>query len=297
MKVVKFFSAIIGVGLLLGITLGIPDSFSEQLIEAHPTSLTYSIYQNPAISGTVTDNNGNPVSDVHVYSFFSYGKEEVLTDKNGKFFLRSDEKYPQGSFSVEVYANSANYLSRTVVYFDVEEPIRQESNSTLQKSQSKNGVSIHEMIKQVKSHNLEKHQTLNQTNDNKTQFSDVTQHSKPESSQPVLTEYGRESDLIKNKNSFRDFVKSLDVLMHAIFWDQFDFTQKISEEAYEAKTSALEEGKTSIEATKVYQDTAAVSKQEVLDYLSEINVKHGFANATTQEQFDENGKYNRTSDD
>ena len=100
--------------------------------------------------------------------------------------------------------------------------------------------------------------------------------------------------LEKNKNSFANFVKTIDLLMHGIFWDQFDFTQKISDKAYKAKTSALEEGKTSLEATKVYQETAAVPQKDVINYIEEINVKHGFANATVQEQFDDKGKFNRT---
>ena len=297
MKCVKFLPTILGIGFLLGISLGIPNSFSEQLIDARPTSLTYSIYQNPAITGTITDQNGIPVSDIHVYSFFSYGKEEAWTDKNGKFFLRSDEKYPQGNHTIEVYANSANYLSRVVVDFDVQEPIRRGSNVTIQQSQSTNDVSIFEMIKQVKSYTQEEQQSFIQTQDNNTQLSNLGNQSIHEPTELALTEYGRESDLIKNKNSFADFVKTIDVLMQAIFWDQFEFTQKISEDAYNAKTSALKEGKTSVEATKVYQEKAAVSKHEVLDYLSEINIKHGFADATVQEQFDENGKYNRTSND
>jgi hypothetical protein len=49
-----------------------------------------------------------------------------------------------------------------------------------------------------------------------------------------------------------------------------------------------------LEAAKVYQKTAAVPQKDVIDYIEEINIKHGFANATVQEQFDENGKFNRT---
>ena len=64
--------------------------------------------------------------------------------------------------------------------------------------------------------------------------------------------------------------------MHAIFWDQFDFTQKISDEAYEAKNSALNEGKTSLEATKVYQETAAVTQSEVIDHIEKLNIKHSY---------------------
>ena len=111
----KFLFTILGIAILLGISLGIQDSYSEQFIKAHPTSLAYSEYQNPAISGTITDSNGDPLSEIYVYSIFSSGKAEDLTDEKGKFFLRSDDKYPSGKYSVEVYARSETSLSRTVV--------------------------------------------------------------------------------------------------------------------------------------------------------------------------------------
>lgn len=287
----NYIFTILGIGILLGLSLGIKDSYSEQLIEAHPTSLTYSIYQNPAISGILTDENGGPISGVYVYSIFSNGTAQDWTDKNGKFFLRSSEKYPAGEHFVEVYARSEPYLSRTVVSFDVQTPEPPEPTAASQLTQAKKGLSIHDMIRQVKSHNLEENLNSTRIQENKTQSFEPQRQLAQMSLKSGLTENSREYLQEKNRNSFASFLSTVDVLMHAIFWDQFNFTQKISDDAYEAKTSALEEGKTSLEATKVYQDTAAVSQNEVIDYMEELNVKHGFSNATTQDQFDENGKW------
>ena len=94
----KFCFTILAIGLLLGVALGVQDSFAEQVIEANSTSATYSIYQNPAILGSVTDSGGNPAPEVYVYSYFSSGKAQDMTDENGKFFLRSSEKYPPFPF-------------------------------------------------------------------------------------------------------------------------------------------------------------------------------------------------------
>lgn len=290
----RFLFTVLGIAILLGVSLGIQDSYSEQLIEAHPTSLTYSVYQNPTISGTITDSNGDPISEIYVYSFFASEEVGKLTDEKGKFFLRSGDKYPPGEYSVEVYARSGTSLSRTVVSFDVQKPIISESNIAPQITHTKKGLSIQEMMEQATSHNLEEQQTSIQTQKNTAPSLEPQRQLAQESLASDLRENSHELQLEKNKNSFTGFVRSIDLLMQAIFWDQFDFTQKISNEAYEAKTSALEEGKTSLEATKVYQDTAAVSQKEVVDYLEKINIKHGFANATVQEQFDENGKFNRT---
>lgn len=290
----RFHHAILGIGLLLGIILGVQDSFAEQTIEANPTSMTYSIYQNPAIMGTITDDQGNPLSEIYVYSYFSSLKDEDLTDENGKFFLRSSEKYPPGKHSVEVYARSGTSLSRNLVTFEVQEPIIPENKTAPQLTKAKEGISIQEMIKQAKSHNQEKQDILNQTQENKTQSLEPQRQLFKESLSTDLSENSREVLLEKNKNSFANFVKTIDLLMQGIFWDQFDFTQKISDKAYDAKTSALENGKTPLEATKVYQETAAVPQKDVINYIEEINIKHGFANATVQEQFDDKGKFNRT---
>jgi hypothetical protein len=290
----KFCFIVMGIGLLLGATLGVQDSFAEQLIKANPTSLTYSIYQNPAVAGIITNDYGDPLSQVYVYSYFSSGKAEDLTDGNGKFFLRSSEKYSPGEYSIEVYARSESSLSRNVVSFEVLEPKAPETITTPQLTQAKRGLSIAEMMEKARSYNSEKPQTTIKTLEKNTTSLEPQRMLAQDSLTSDIRENSREELQEKNKNSFANFVKTLDLLMHGIFWDQFDFTQKISDEAYEAKTSALKEGKTSLEATKVYQETAAVPQNDVIDYMEEINIKHGFANATVQEQFDENGKVNRT---
>ncbi|MFB5607606.1 MAG: hypothetical protein ACE5RG_05830, partial [Candidatus Nitrosomaritimum yanchengensis] len=199
-----------------------------------------------------------------------------------------------GEFSVEVYARSGASLSRNVVSFMVQEPMPPESKITPQLTKAKGGLSIHEMMEQVRSYNLEKQKISIQNQENTTQSLKPQRQLAQNSLTADIEENSREVQIEKNKNSFANFVKTIDLLMHGIFWDQFDFTQKISDEAYEAKTSALEEGKTSLEATKVYQKTAAVPQKDVINYLEEINIKHGFANATIQEQFDDKGKFKRT---
>ena len=290
----KFCFILLGIGVLLGGILGVQDSFAEQLIKANSTSLTYSVYQNPAIVGSLTDSSGNPISGVYVYSLFSSGKSADITDENGKFFLRSSEKYPPGEHFVEVYGRSDYSLTRTVVSFEVHEPVVQKPETTPDLIPAKRGVSIVEMIDKVREYNLETQQTANNTLEKNTTAFEPQQKLVQNSSAVDFRENTREAIQEKNKNSFANFVKTLDLLMHGIFWDQFDFTQKISDTAYEAKTSALNNGKTSLEATKVYQETAAVPQKEVIDYIEEINIKHGFANATVQKQFDDNGKLNRT---
>ena len=112
-----------------------------------------------------------------------------------------------------------------------------------------------------------------------------------------LLENSRDIQKEENRDAFASFVAKLDSLVHAIFWDQYDFTQKVSDDAYQAKLSALEDGKTPQDAMKVYQDEAAVSRTELSEFMKELNIKHGFTNTTAQEPFDENGKVPRNNHD
>jgi len=105
----------------------------------------------------------------------------------------------------------------------------------------------------------------------------------------------RELQKNENKDAFASFVSKLDSIVHAIFWNQFEFTQKISDDAYQAKLDALDDGKTSQDAMKIYQKEAAVSRTELTEYMKQLNIKHGFANSTIQDQFDENGKIPRNN--
>ena len=52
------------------------------------------------------------------------------------------------------------------------------------------------------------------------------------------------------ENSFLRFLANIDSSFREIFWQQFLFVEKITIEAREAKENALEEGYSSIEATK-----------------------------------------------
>ena len=56
------------------------------------------------------------------------------------------------------------------------------------------------------------------------------------------------------------------------------------------KMNALEEGEDSITATKVFQRKAAISRSELVEHNSELNVKYGMTDKSTQSYFDEDGK-------
>ena len=57
------------------------------------------------------------------------------------------------------------------------------------------------------------------------------------------------------RNAFLKFLANVDSSFKTIFWQQFLFTEKITNDAREAKENALEEGKSTAEATKIFQVT------------------------------------------
>ena len=89
------------------------------------------------------------------------------------------------------------------------------------------------------------------------------------------------------------FLADVDNSLKNIFWNQFLFTEEKTENARIAKQNALEEGKSSMEATKIFQKEAAISQSEIMEHNKEITVKYGNATGSVQEQFDENGKLPR----
>jgi len=53
---------------------------------------------------------------------------------------------------------------------------------------------------------------------------------------------------------------------------------------------ALENGEDNIEALKIFQRKAALTRSEIIEHNSELNIKYGFADKTSQEYFNDEGK-------
>jgi len=90
--------------------------------------------------------------------------------------------------------------------------------------------------------------------------------------------------------AFGRFVQTVDETVQFIFWGQFNLTEQKHNEAYAAKMNALDAGENSTTATKVFQRKAAISRSEIVEHNSELNIKHGMADKSTQSYFDEDGK-------
>ena len=302
------FFLLIGIAAILVPITAVFASSNELVLFAEPKSDTYNVGVYPSIVGKVIDGDGNPVSNLYVYAFFPTKTAEAMTNKDGKFTLNPLESYPPGQYSIDVYTRSETFLSKMTVNFEIIELENQKKSDWLSNSTSNpeylilnannsflingtgnfgvNSLSI-----------LETQENDSQTNLNEENNSiDIQRMNSKLKLEQDLAANSREIQKDQNRDAFASFVSKLDSIVHAIFWSQFDFTQKKSDDAYDAKLGALKEGKTSQDAMKIYQQEAAVSRSEVVDYMRQLNIQHGFANSTSQEQFDENGKIPRAGD-
>ena len=282
-------------------------SSDELVLFAEPKSDSYNVGVYPSIVGKVTDGDGNPVSNLYVYALFPSKTAEAMTNKDGKFTLNPLESYPPGEYVVDVYARSDTFLSRMSVSFEIVEPKDQIDSDWLSNSTSNPNYLIMNLNNSflVNSNgNLEANSlSLSETQENNSQTNSQNEEIDPIDVQRKNSKLKLEQDLAansreiqkeQNRDAFASFVSKLDSIVHAIFWSQFDFTQKKSDDAYQAKLDALEKGKSSLDAMKVYQQEASVPRTEVIDYMKQLNIQNGFTNSTIQDQFDENGKISRT---
>ena len=289
---------------------GILNSYADEVVlSAETTAMIYDVGVFPGIKGTVTNSMGQPLDNVYIYSFFSEQQIDSSSRSDGSFFLRLPFSFPVGEHSVDVYARSGTILSKTTVTFEIQkQPSRQSSwlssATEIQVVDSENYTSFQSIknhtqpdiiLQQIDIQGFQAEEKLDQKNNLTAQLSlnDYQRKIVQENLQQSFLENSREIQKVENKNAYGSFVSTLDLIFHAIFWDQFKFTEEISDKAFEAKISALEEGKTSYEAMKVYQNKAATPQKKLIAYMEEINIKHGFTNSTVQEQFDENGKIPR----
>lgn len=99
------------------------------------------------------------------------------------------------------------------------------------------------------------------------------------------------------RNAFAKFVKTVNETYHGIFWDQFDYLEAKVQLAIAAKNVVLENGGSFYDAQREYFKYASMPRVDMISYIKELNIKHGFANEDIQSNFDKNGKLPRFEDD
>lgn len=134
----------------------------------------------------------------------------------------------------------------------------------------------------------------------------VTEHQKFVEEQRLLVQQNLQAEIDRmNKkyedhsprNAFARFVANFNATHHDIYWDQFEYMESKVSLARAAKQQVLDNGGSFQEAQREYIKFAAMSRGEMIQKIIELNVKYGFANAETQNHFDEDGKLPRYEND
>lgn len=259
----------------------------------------FKVGQYPFVHGKVVTLDDNPVSDVQIQVNFPSEKIKIATDSSGEFYVRSLIPAEIGEYTITVHAKKDNRYTNAQVTYQVLENLSTKSLkvTTPVKQIPKvidGNVELDPFSKMIQQ--LEKQKTEDM--ERKTKIQELKQIDE----QRRLAQIDLENDLKKSeksnesynpRNAFYKFIKDVDSSVRGIFWQQFLFTENLTKNAHDAKENALDEGKSSFEATKIFQEKAKVTQNEVIGFNKNLNIKYGNATSGVQEQFDVKGKLPR----
>jgi len=261
---------------------------------------TYQINEYPKIVGYVTDEAGNPVPKASVQ--ITAAKYGVLTSTNleGKFVF--DQKVsPDAGVNIfnvmvtkEGYADgiaSTSFIVNGAAPQKLQSQPVQPSKVSVQTTMTK----ILEQAKQFQERiaaQEKKRQELQAQQQ-------LIQQQREAAYSNLLTDLTKmDLETLPNapRNVFAAFLTTVDEGVHAIYWSQFELTEKISQEAHQAKLKALQSGMSSPDAMKVFQKKAVISRDQLIEHNKNIQIQYGHADKSVQDKFDKNGKLPRTDD-
>jgi hypothetical protein len=258
--------------------------------------------QFPIIVGNVKDQAGNPVSNAQVKVAFATDTVSSTTNNVGSFYIELKTPAQPGDYTVSVITTKEGYgmSIESTTYFvngipsiipEVDLEMVNQVPILIQDGLTKNPLSQiilqhMEMLKKQQEEAEKKQQEI----EKRQNFIDNQRQIAQNSLDDDLKSFETGLELNTPRIAFGRFVQSVDDTVQFIFWGQFNLTEQKHNEAYAAKVEALEEGEDSIAATKVFQRKAAISKSELVTHNSELNVKYGAADSSTQSYFDEDGK-------
>ncbi len=278
----------------------IPSSFSEQyslLVNMSSSKPSYTINEMPIISGTVTDTNDNPIQGATIKITTSRGILWSESDEFGKFSYQEPKSSTQGFYIVNILVtkNDQKGFATTVYEISGGEEEKPQNIQSVPQNLTQNdplaetlSLQAEKILKQIAEQEQKQKEFLEQKR--------LLEEKRKQADEALITDLQRwnnENLRYAPQNAFASFLTHIDESVHAIYWAQFNLTKKISDEAHQAKLKAIENGASREEALKIYHETAAISKDEIIDYNTKIQIDAGIADKDVQKKFNTKGKLPR----
>jgi len=252
--------------------------------------------QFPFVNGKAVTLDKNPVSDVQIQVNFPSGIIKTTTNSTGQFSVLSPVPTDIGEYTITVYAKKDNkFTDAQITYKGIESKPSIIQESQIEKTPKSNEEieldPFSKMIQQLEKQKTE--EVEREINIKELQQVDEQRRLAQIDLENDLKDSEKRNESYSLRNVFYRFIQDVDSSVRGIFWQQFLFTEKITQQAHEAEEEALKEGKSSFQAMKIFQQEAAVTQKEVMDVNKNLSVKYGNATSNVQNLFDKNGKLPR----
>lgn len=255
--------------------------------------------QFPFVYGKAITLNNNPVSEVQIQVNFPSEKIKTSTNSTGQFHVSSTIPAEIGEHTITIYAKKDNKFAENDITYHVLEhiPIKSSTITNPIKQSSKvtdENIELDPFSKMIKHIEEQNKKEIKKKERAKEQQEITEKRIQVEAKlQKDLKDSEKRNEYHSPRNAFYRFIQEIDNSVRGIFWQQFLFTEHITEQARDAKENALEEGKSSAEAMKIFQEEAVVTQKEVIEFNKNLSINFGNATSDIQEQFDEYGKIPR----
>ncbi|MGY5149375.1 MAG: hypothetical protein ACW9W3_04855 [Candidatus Nitrosopumilus sp. bin_68KS] len=281
---------------MMGLFLANPAWAVEDFMLTVSSLSEYEKGQHSTIYGETITLDDEPVSKVLISVYFPSGIIKTSTNSTGQFSVTSPVPVEIGEDNITVYAKKDNrYTSAEITYQVIEsktkkiqEPVIKTPIITDKKIELDPFSKMIQEIEKQKNDEVKRETSIKEK-----QEIDKKRQLAKEDLQNDLKESEKRNESNSPRNVFYRFIQEVDSSVRAIFWQQFLFTEKISQHAQDAKEEALKDGKSSFEAMKIFQQEAAVTQKEIMDVNKNLSVKYGNSTLDVQDMFDENGKFPR----
>lgn len=242
------------------------------------------------VFGNITDSKGNPLSNVEIQAAFPSRTIMTSTNSSGEFSIQSPISEQTGQYTIPITAIKDTTFAETMVQYTVTE----KPTSTQENKPHNERIEIDPFSKMIKQLEQQKQENKQRMQEEKQQESILNERNQAQQNiEKDLEELKKKTRSHSPRNAFLGFLADIDHSVRGLFWQQFLFTEKITNESQKEKQKALDSGKSPLESTKIFQKKAAVSKKDIVEYNKKISTEHGNATLDKQEKFNKFGKIPR----